>query len=93
MLTPEEIISKLRPCHYRYNEVKGLGDKINFGFIAQDLLQDFGEEYNFVQKDKENEYFQVNYFQFIAPLVSVVKKQQEEIKKLKDEIEKIKDLL
>lgn len=93
MLTPEEIISKLRPCHYHYNKVKELGDKVNFGFIAQDLLEDFGEKYNFVQKDEKEEFYQVNYHQFIAPLVSVVKKQQEELKLLKEEIKELKDRL
>lgn len=93
MLTPREIIEGLKPCTYTYNEIKNLGDKINFGFLAQDILEEFGEKYNFVKKDEDNDYYQVNYFQFIAPLVSVVKEQQLEIEKLKEEIQKIKDSL
>lgn len=91
MLTPKEIINKLKPCHYKYNGNKDLGDKINFGFIAQDILEDFGEEYNFVTKDKEGNYLQVNYYQFIAPLVSVVKEQQKEIMRLKEELQILKE--
>lgn len=92
MLTPKEIINKLKPCHYKYNGNKDLGDKVNFGFIAQDILEDFGEDYNFVVKNKNDEYLQVNYYQFIAPLVSVVKEQQKEIEMLKMEVEKLKGI-
>ncbi len=90
MLTPKEIVEGLKPCTYRYNEIKDLGDKINFGFLAQDLLDTFGEEYNFVKKDKQDQFFQVNYYQFIAPLVSMVKEQQKEIDLLKEEISKLR---
>ena len=93
MVDPEQIISKLKPCTYKYNNIKNLGDKINFGFLAQDLLDDFGEEYNFVNKDEDSEFYRVNYLQFIAPLVGVVKKQQNEIDLLKSEIQKLKDKL
>lgn len=91
MLTPKEVIQKLRPCTYRYNDLKELGDKIQFGFLAQEIIEDFGDEYDFVRKDPHSEFYQVNYYQFIAPLVSVVKSQQEEINFLKEEIKKLKD--
>lgn len=91
MLTPKEIIEGLKPCTYKYNDIKSLGDKINFGFIAQDIIDAFGEEYNFVTKDEGEEYYKVNYYQFIAPLVSVVKEQQKEIENLKAQIKELKD--
>lgn len=90
MLIPKDIIKKLKVCRYKYNEKLPLGDKIQYGFLAQDLLRDFGEDYNFVVKDEESEYFKVNYYQFIAPLVSVVQEQQSEIEKLKEEINLLK---
>lgn len=93
MLSAKEIIQGLKPCTYRYNDIKALGDKINFGFLAQDILEAFGEDYNFVQKNEDEEYFRVNYFQFIAPLVSVIQDQQKEINKLKTEIESLKEKL
>lgn len=90
MLTPEDIISRLKPCHYQYNDTLPLGEKINFGFLAQDILEEFGEDYNFVIEDKNTDYYRVNYMQFISPLVSVVQTQQKEILFLKSEIEKLK---
>lgn len=90
MLTPKEIIEGLKPCSYKYNDNERFEDKVNFGFLAQDILDAFGDSYNFVTMDKESQYYKVNYFQFIAPLVSVVKEQQAEIKLLKEEIEKLK---
>ena len=86
MLDPEEIISRLRPCRFRYNNKKQLGDKINYGLIAQDILNEFGSEYNFVQKDQDDNFYQVNYHQFIGPLISTLQKQQHEINELKKEI-------
>lgn len=91
MLKAHEIINRLKPCTYKYNEIKDLGDKINFGFLAQDILEEFGEGYNFVKKDQNNEFYQVNYYQFIAPLVTVLKEQRQEIELLKSEIQKLKD--
>lgn len=91
MLTARAVIQGLKPCTYKYNDLKELGDKINFGFLAQDILDEFGEEYDFVRKDPNSEFYQVNYHQFIAPLVSLVKNQQIEIDLLKEELKKIKD--
>lgn len=83
-------MSKLKPCHYKYNHLKDLGDKIHFGFIAQDLERDFGSEYAFVIKDETSDFLKVNYHEFIAPIVSVLKEQEEEIKKLRLELELLK---
>lgn len=91
MLKSNEIIDRLKPCTYKYNEIKDLGDKINFGFLAQDILEEFGSNYNFVKKDPNDEFYQVNYYQFIAPMVSVIKEQRQEIELLKSEIQKLKD--
>jgi hypothetical protein len=91
LLTPEEIIKGLKPCHYKYNDKLHLGDKVNYGFLAQDILEEFGEDYNFVLKDADTEYFKVNYTQFISPLVAVVQAQQKEIAYLKSELEKLKE--
>lgn len=84
----QDIFNKLKPVRWRYNDKKDLGDKIHFGFIAQDLLE-LGDEYGFV--DKSGEYLKVNYFEFIGILTSVVQAQQEEINILKDEVKKLKD--
>ena len=92
MLTPQEIIQRLKPCHYKYKE--GCGDRINFGFIAQDILETLGESYNFVVRDQgEQGLYKVNYYQFIAPIVSVLKQQQEEIEHLKEQVNSLKEKL
>ena len=72
MLTPRDIIVGLRPCHYRYNGKKTLGDKINFGFLAQDVLEAFGDEYNFVVKDDNEEFYKINYFVFYQQLINIM---------------------
>ena len=88
MLTPKEIISRLLPCSWRYNDVKPeLGKKLHYGFIAQDLLEEFGEEYGFV--DTSGEYLRVNYMEFIAPLVHVVQEQNKKIKQLEQQLKEL----
>lgn len=82
MLTPREIVRGLKACCYRYNNKKDLGNKIHYGFLAQDILKAFGDEYAFVKKDANGEYYQVDYMEFIAPLVSVVNSQQDQIDEL-----------
>lgn len=85
MLTPKEVLDRLRPATYRYNNNKNLGDKVHYGFIAQDL-QELGPEYAFV--DDGEDYLKVNYHEFIAVLVKVV---QEQDKRITDLEQKLKD--
>jgi hypothetical protein len=84
LLTPQEIIQRLKPCTWKYNSIKDLGDKTHFGFIAQEVLETFGSDYNFV--DTSEEYLKINYFEFIAPLVKVVQNQDLKIKELEERI-------
>lgn len=90
MVTPKEVIQKLKPCAYKYNDKKSLGEKIHFGFIAQDLVEAFGEEYGFVTMDENSEFYKVNYYEFISPLVSVVQEQQKQIEALIEEVRALK---
>ncbi len=90
MLKCEDIIYSLKPCQYRYNDIKIINDKINYGFIAQDLLNSFGEEYNFVVKDKTG-YLMVNYDQFISPMVKVIQLQKQKIEELENRIKIIEE--
>lgn len=93
-LAPKEILKNLKPCHWKYKpdsdtDIPGLyDDKIHYGFIAQDLLKSFGDEYAFVVNDGNDEdaYLRVNYMQFIGILTSVVKDQEERIQKLENQI-------
>lgn len=92
MLKCEDIIYNLKPCHYKYNDIKYINDKINFGFLAQDLINSFGEEYNFVTKSKDG-YFMVNYDQFISPIVKVLQLQKNKIEELENKIKCIEEKL
>ena len=94
VLSPSEILKKLKPCNWKYkpdNETNIIGlcdDKIHYGFIAQDLLETFGDDYAFVIKDStcEDSYLKVNYIQFIGIITSVVKDQEKRIQKLENQI-------
>jgi hypothetical protein len=88
---PKEIIDKLKACTWRYNNIKHLDDKIHYGFIAQDILEAFGDEYNFV--DDSEEFYKVNYLEFIAPIIHVVQEQERNIKYLEYKIKKIEEIL
>ena len=83
-LSPEEIIDNLRPATYKLK----IDNKYHYGFIAQDVLEKFGDEYDFVTKGQDG-YFALNYHEFIAPIVSLLKKQSEEIRYLKQKIENL----
>jgi len=88
LLTPKEILEKLKVCQYRYNEdIKPeLGGKQQIGLIAQDLLEAFSDQdYDFV-REREG-YYQVNYTQFISVLISVVKDQEKRITELERKLE------
>ncbi len=75
---------------YNNDGIKDLGDKINFGFLAQDLLDTFGTDYNFVTKNENDDFYKVNYYQLISPIISVIQEQQKEIAFLKEELLKLK---
>lgn len=85
MLNPKDLIRRLKntTASYRYNKVKDLGDKVHFGFMAQKLVEEFGEDYAFVRKDPNGEYWMVDPGEFIAPIVSVINDQQDQIDELK----------
>jgi len=87
LFTSKQIINDLKPCSWIYKSETGLGDKTHFGFIAQDLLNSFGDECDFV--DQTNEYMKVNYLEFIGVLTSVVKQQQDDIAKLQEQIKEL----
>ena len=88
MLTPKEIFKKLNPCGWQYNGKNGSGDKYSYGFIAQDLLRDFGEKYDFVRKD--GEYYSVDYGKFVGVMVQVIKEQEERIEQLENQLKELK---
>lgn len=90
-LLPKDILKELNACSWKYNNEMGLGDKIHYGFIAQDLLKSFGSEYAFV--DETQEFLKVNYHEFIGIFASILKSQQDDINTLKDQIQNLQDVI
>lgn len=90
MLHPKDIVKKLRPCAYTFSEDNT--NKINYGFIAQHIQEDFGGDYDFLFIEKDGT-LKVKYFQFIGPLVQVVQMQQKQIKVLKKKLKLIEKKL
>jgi len=87
--TPLEILQELKPCTWEYKSETGLQPGIHYGFIAQDLLESFGSDYNFV--DERADFLRVNYTEFIGVLASVVQQQQQDILNLQQELKELKE--
>jgi len=82
-----EIVNKLKPCKFKYNEhIIKIDEKVHMGFIAQDLQELFGKEYAIVIENKQNKYLMVQYNELIAPLVKAVQELSTEINKLKRQL-------
>lgn len=74
------VIKKLKPCSFKYNDK--MPDKINFGFIAQDLAELFPmEKYSLVQQDESGN-LMVEYYQIIALLTKAIQEQQAQLDEL-----------
>jgi hypothetical protein len=91
LLTPREIIKKLKVVRWVYNSIKQLGDKVHYGFIAQDLLETFGDKYNFVST--EEEFMKVNYEELIGPIVGFINELDEKIDAQEKRITELEKLL
>ena len=82
-----EIVNKLKPVKYKYNDlIKNSSDKIHMGFIAQDLLTLFGEEYALVEECKDTKFLMVNYIELIAPLTKAVQELSKKVIELETQI-------
>jgi hypothetical protein len=84
-------IRQLRPVQYR---LKDGNDRIDFGFIAQDVELTLGTDYNIlgISGDKDR-MLSLRYTDFIAPMVKAMQEQQSIIDDLKARIEKLEALL
>ena len=88
-LPPQEVISKLKVCSWKYNSTKQTlnDDRVHYGVIAQDVLTDFGSEYSFVNTD--GQFLTVNYIEFIGPLVKCVQEQSKQIAQLQQQVDSL----
>ena len=84
-------IRSLRPVQYRFTNGN---DRIDFGFIAQDIEVLLGTDYNVLGIGRDTERtLSLRYTDFIAPLVKAVQEQQFIINSQKDKIKTLEDRL
>lgn len=85
-----DLILKLRPVEY---QLKQGDDRINFGFIAQDIEQLIGTNNSIltIGADKDRT-LSLRYTDFIAPLVKALQEQQKQIEELKQKNEELNQL-
>jgi hypothetical protein len=84
-------IRQLRPVHYR---LKNGNDRIDFGFIAQDIETLLGTEYNVLGiGGTEERLLSLRYTDFIAPMVKAMQEQQGIIEEQKDRIRGLEEKL
>jgi hypothetical protein len=83
-----KIVKKLKPCEFKYKSTENEkyvknDEKKHFGFIAQDVEKLFPEdEYGIVKK--YDEYYAINYIEFIPIIVKVIKELSEKVEKLEE---------
>jgi hypothetical protein len=86
-----EFIKALRPVQYR---LKGGNERIDFGFIAQDIETLLGADYNVLGIGANGERnLSLRYTDFIAPMVKAIQEQQGMIEQLKAEVAELKRLM
>jgi hypothetical protein len=84
-------IKALRPVQYR---LKNGNDRIDFGFIAQDVEGLMGSDYNVLGiGDDPDRTLSLRYTDFIAPMVKAMQEQQGMIEQLKAEVAELKKML
>jgi len=83
-----DFVKALRPVQYR---LKDGNERIDFGFIAQDIETLLGTDYNVlgIGGDAERN-LSLRYTDFIAPMVKAIQEQQVMIEQLKAEIGELK---
>jgi trimeric autotransporter adhesin len=85
-----EFIKALRPVEYRMIQKEG-EDRLNFGFIAQDIEALLGEKYNILSiGNAPDRSLSLRYTDFIAPMVKAMQEQQGIIEGQQKSIEEMK---
>ena len=85
-----EFIRKLKTCIWKFNPGVTNDDKIHIGFIAQDVneIVDF-DEYSFV--GKTGKYYNINYHEFIGPIVKSIQEIDVKLDKIEKRLEKLEN--
>jgi hypothetical protein len=86
-----DFVKALRPVQYR---LKNGNERIDFGFIAQDIEALLGTDYNVLGIGQDaDRTLSLRYTDFIAPMVKAMQEQQEMIELLKAEVAELKRIL
>ncbi len=89
------LVKKLKPVTYQWKEIMEIGNRTNYGFIAQEvekILPDFvSKSETPVGNTKIKDFRHLNTFYFTPIIVSAIQEQQAIIEKQKNEIEALKD--
>jgi hypothetical protein len=84
-----DLISKLRPVSY---QMKSGDDRLNWGFIAQEIEDIVGTENAVLTVGEDEErHLSLRYTDFIAPMVKAIQEQQEQIEHLKTQLQEKDD--
>ena len=85
-----DVINKLEPVSFEWNEKSGLDGKEDIGLIAQDVLKVVPEvvEQNITD---DTDYYSVTYGKLVPHLIKAVQEQQEQINELKEKIKKLEE--
>ena len=76
-----DFINKLKPAKWRYEAPLNDG-RDHFGFIAQDVMEIVSkEDFNFVTMRED--YFSINYWEFMGPMCKAIQELSTEVKDLK----------
>jgi trimeric autotransporter adhesin len=86
-----DFVKALRPVQYR---LKSGNERIDFGFIAQDIEALIGTDYNVLGIGADaDRTLSLRYTDFIAPMVKAIQEQQGIIEQLKAEVAELKRML
>ena len=86
-----DFIKALRPVQYR---LKSGNERIDFGFIAQDIEALMGTDYNVLGIGGDaDRTLSLRYTDFIAPMVKAIQEQQQIIELLKAEVAELKRIV
>lgn len=79
-------LKQLKPAQYRYTDnKKGETNRLSMGIMAQDIEKIWPYESYSILKKSEDNFYQVDYYQLIAPMIKAIQELTEEVEKLKSE--------
>lgn len=85
-----DFIKKLKPCIWKFKPGPLADGRNHIGFIAQDInkIVDY-DEYSFV--GRSNGYYNLNYQEFIGPIVKAIQDLDTKIEELNERLERMEN--